>query len=207
LLGEMSRKLLHENGELLTRLKRDARKVALHFGLSYRAIEAERANVKSRYGICYDDGTIRIRLRHAVSGEPLKYSSLVATLCHELAHLRYFDHSERFKRFNQEVLDWARREGIYRPSRRAPAAYPPSPGTHPAQASGRGTAPLRERGASPQPVGPPYSGRGVPPLPSRAGVSPRGPALPSPAASASAGGRQNEEPPERTAPEQLSLFG
>ena len=38
----MSRKLLHENGELLTRLKRDARKVALHFGLSYRAIEAER---------------------------------------------------------------------------------------------------------------------------------------------------------------------
>ena len=114
----------HENRQLMARLNRDARRIALYFGLRYRRIEAERANVRSRYGICYDDGTIRIRLRHSVSGEPLKYSSLVNTLCHELAHLRYFDHGERFKRFYQGLLAWARSEGIYRPGKRAVVGPP-----------------------------------------------------------------------------------
>lgn len=110
---------------LLARLREDADRICARFGLRYAAIEAERANVKRRYGICYSDGTIKIRLRHATTGAPLKYSSLVATLCHELAHLRHFDHSPRFHDFNQELLRWARREGLYRPtSRRAPAPVP-----------------------------------------------------------------------------------
>jgi len=73
---------------------------------------------------------IKIRLRHASTGEALKYSSLVSTLCHELAHLRHFDHSPRFHDFYQELLRWSRREGIYRPrprrdaSPRAPRAEP-----------------------------------------------------------------------------------
>ena len=107
----------NENRELMARLNRDARRITLQFGLRYRALEAERANVKSRYGICYDDGTIRIRLRHSVSREPLKYSSLVNTLCHELAHLRYFNHGVRFQGFYQRSCSrWAREEGIYRPA-------------------------------------------------------------------------------------------
>jgi hypothetical protein len=106
---------------LLGRLRADADRICVRFGLRYTAIEAERANVKRRYGICYSDGTIKIRLRHATTGEPLKYSSLVSTLCHELAHLRHFDHSPRFHDFYQELLRWARREGIYRPARRRPA--------------------------------------------------------------------------------------
>ncbi|MCP3983322.1 MAG: M48 family metallopeptidase [bacterium] len=101
--------------ELMVRLNRDAVFIAKHFELRYRAIEAERANVKSRYGSCYSDGTIKIRLRHAKTGKPLKYSSLVATLCHELAHLRHFNHGLRFRDFNQTVLEFARRHGIYQP--------------------------------------------------------------------------------------------
>jgi len=104
-----------ENQQLIRRLNRDGFRIAQQFGLRYRCIEAERANVKNRYGICYDDGTIRIRLRHVATGRPLKYSSLVDTLCHELAHLRYFDHSERFHVFYRQVLGWARRAGIYLP--------------------------------------------------------------------------------------------
>ena len=77
---------------LIERLNRDAGRIAQRFGLRYRAIEAERANVKSRYGVCYSDGVIKIRLRHAVTGRSLKYSSMVNTLCHELAHLRHFHH-------------------------------------------------------------------------------------------------------------------
>ena len=106
--------------ELIGRLVRDARRIASQFALEYRSIEAERANVKSRYGICYDDGTIKIRLTHAVSGQPLKYSSLVSTLCHELAHLRYFDHNWRFKSLYHEMLEWSRHNGIYRPGRLEP---------------------------------------------------------------------------------------
>ena len=101
--------------ELMARLNRDAAVIAARFGLRYRAIEPERPRVKRRYGVCYRDGTIRIRLAHVVTGRPLLYSSLVATLCHELAHLRHFDHGARFRSFNQHVLEWARQAGIYRP--------------------------------------------------------------------------------------------
>jgi predicted metal-dependent hydrolase len=99
----------------MERLNRDAERLAGRFQLRYRAIEAERPNVKRRYGICFADGTIRIRLRHVVTRKPLKYSSLVNTLCHELAHLRHFNHGPRFKAFYLRILEHARREGIYQP--------------------------------------------------------------------------------------------
>ncbi len=113
------------NRRLVERLNRDARRIAWRFGLRYRSIEAERANVKRRFGVCYDDGVIKIRLRHAVTGRPLRYSSLVSTLCHELAHLRYFNHGLRFRAFNQELLEFARAENIYRPGTPAPELDPP----------------------------------------------------------------------------------
>jgi hypothetical protein len=101
--------------EILRRLNSDGAAIAAHFGLRYRAIEAERPRVKRRYGVCYADGTIRIRLRHAATGRPLKYSSLVNTLCHELAHLKHFNHGLRFQRLYRRILEWARAARIYRP--------------------------------------------------------------------------------------------
>jgi hypothetical protein len=100
---------------LIEQLERDASRIARVFGLRYRTIEPERPQVKRRLGVCYRDGTIRIRLQHATTGRPLKYSSLVDTLCHELAHLRHFNHGKRFQSFYRSILDHARREGIYRP--------------------------------------------------------------------------------------------
>jgi predicted metal-dependent hydrolase len=120
-----------QRSELIARLERDAAVIAARFGLRYRVIEAERPRVKRRYGVCFRDGTIRIRLAHVVTGKPLRYSSLVATLCHELAHLRHFDHGARFRSFNQHLLEWARQAGIYRPhaesSVRPAATRPPPP--------------------------------------------------------------------------------
>ena len=101
--------------ELLAFLERDARHLCARFGLRYRVLEAERANVKRRYGVCFSDGTIRIRLRHAATGRALKYSSLVNTLCHELAHLRHFNHGPNFQALYGQILECARRDGIYRP--------------------------------------------------------------------------------------------
>jgi hypothetical protein len=101
----------------MARLEADALRICARFDLRYRVLEAERANVKRRYGVCFSDGTIRIRLRHVTSGKSLKYSSLVNTLCHELAHLRHFNHGPRFQTFYARLLEWARREQIYQPGR------------------------------------------------------------------------------------------
>ena len=103
--------------QLMERLTVDAERIASHFGLEYRSLEAERSNVKSRYGICFDDRSIKIRLHHARTGEPLRYSSLVNTLCHEFAHLRHFNHGPSFKAFYLQLLEWAREQGIYVPRR------------------------------------------------------------------------------------------
>ena len=125
---------------LIARLNRDAEQIAWRFGLSYQSIEPERANVKTRYGICYEDGVIKIRLRHAVTRQPLRYSSLVSTLCHELAHLRHFNHGVRFRVFNIELLEFAREQGIYRPSRRGSNSEgaPAQRAVFPAKASAAG---------------------------------------------------------------------
>jgi predicted metal-dependent hydrolase len=111
-----------EAGALIARLVEDADRICLRFGLHYRVIEAERANVKRRYGICYADGTIKIRLRNLRTGEALRYSNLLSTLCHELAHLRHFDHSPLFEDLNQRLLQWCRGNRISRQKAPQPMA-------------------------------------------------------------------------------------
>jgi hypothetical protein len=103
-------------------LRTRGRILADRFGLAWKSLEAERDGVVAHYGVCYADGAIRVRLRHATTGRLLKESSLVDTLCHELAHLKHFDHSPRFKRFYLKILDEARRLGFYRPG---PGEDPP----------------------------------------------------------------------------------
>ena len=41
--------------ELLGRLEVDALRICARFRLRYRVLEAERANVKRRYGVCFSD--------------------------------------------------------------------------------------------------------------------------------------------------------
>ena len=119
--------------QVMRRLRRDGERIAKQFGLPVPEFRAERAGVTDHYGVCSRDGRIRIRLRHAKTGRVLKYSSLVNTLCHELAHLRHFHHGELFKRFYFRLLRWARKQEIYRP----------------ATATGRVPGDLDEAGAAP----------------------------------------------------------
>src|SRR5262249_14215185 len=109
-----------EKTALWARVEADAKRIAARFELEYRRIEPEREGVRRHYGIPYSDRTIRIRGRHARTGRPLKYSRVVNTVCHELAHLKHFNHGPRFKKYYFRLLDWARSEGIYRPATAEP---------------------------------------------------------------------------------------
>ena len=104
-----------EGRDVMKRLRADARIVGEPFGLVPADLAADRPDAE-HYGICFEDGTIRIRLRHRTTGRLLRYSSLVNTLCHELSHLRHMDHQEEFKALFFQVLGYARERGIYRPA-------------------------------------------------------------------------------------------
>jgi len=110
----------------IDRLRRHAALLASTFDLPLRSIEPESERVRRRYGICYADGRIRIRLHQLRSTDVLKYSVMVDTLCHELAHLRHFNHGKRFWQLYRRILAYARRQGIYRPGPEA-AIVPPAP--------------------------------------------------------------------------------
>ncbi len=100
---------------LLQWLERDARHLSARFQLRLARLDRESPRVKRRFGSCDSDGVIRIRLRNRRNGEYLRYSSLVATLCHELAHLRFMDHGHGFRSLYAEILQFARATEIYRP--------------------------------------------------------------------------------------------
>ena len=93
-----------ESRRVMRQLRRDAQRIAAHFGLRYASLRPEREGITDHFGICYANGEIRVRLRHATTGRVLRYSSLIDTVCHELAHLRHFDHSERFEAFFAELV-------------------------------------------------------------------------------------------------------
>jgi predicted metal-dependent hydrolase len=107
---------LHDaRARALERLRRHAVTLARAFDLPLRSVDAESPRVRRRLGICYADGSIRIRLHRLSEPELLKYSVMVDTLCHELAHLRHLNHGQRFWRLYRRILGYARRHGIYRP--------------------------------------------------------------------------------------------
>ena len=106
--------------EVMGRLKHDAGLLVGQFSLPLTRLAKENNRVKRRYGSCDSDGTIRIRLRNQRTGKLLKYSSMIATLCHELAHLRHMNHGARFVALYTRILEFARTNGIYRPKTVAP---------------------------------------------------------------------------------------
>ena len=110
---------------LVARLRDVGARVAGHFGLPPFDLDADRPDARSRYGVCDEDGRIRVRLVHARTGRPLRYSALVDTVIHELAHLRHLDHGERWEALYHRMLDWARAQGLYAPREPAPPAPDP----------------------------------------------------------------------------------
>jgi len=61
-------------------------------------------------GACWDDGTIEIRMwyrnRKSKKNKRFKIKDLQETLAHELAHLKYFNHSKKHKELTKAILLW-----------------------------------------------------------------------------------------------------
>jgi hypothetical protein len=114
-----------QDEQLLQRLRADCIPIANAFGLCWTSLRRTRSDAKL-YGCCDSEGNIRIRLRSRRTGEFLSYSSLIATVCHELAHLRFMDHGPEFQQLSRAILRWARQQQIYAPapSARASASGP-----------------------------------------------------------------------------------
>ncbi len=100
---------------LVERLRGDARRIAKRFKLPAFELDADRPDSRTRYGLCFSDGRIRVRLVNVRTGHTLKYSAMIDTVVHELAHLRYMNHGPRWEALYRRMLDWARAQGIYEP--------------------------------------------------------------------------------------------
>ncbi len=100
--------------KLLSKLRKDARKIARKFKLKLRKLELEHPRVRSRFGRCDESKTIRLRLHRLKDRNWISYPHLIHTLCHELAHLKFMNHSNEFKKFNKSILLWAKKAGIYK---------------------------------------------------------------------------------------------
>ncbi len=107
--------------DLISRLRDDAARISARFKLPSYELDADRAEARERYGLCHADGRIRVRLVNVRTGRRLKYSALIDTVVHELAHLRHMNHGPRWEALYRRMLAWARDEGIYEPS-----WYPPA---------------------------------------------------------------------------------
>lgn len=104
--------------DLVGRLRADAARVAGQFNLPPYELDADRSDAHDRYGVCFADGRIRVRLIHARTGRPLRYSALIDTVVHELAHLRHMNHGPRWESLYEKMLAWCRTQGIYAPQHR-----------------------------------------------------------------------------------------
>jgi predicted metal-dependent hydrolase len=133
-----------EEDALLRRLREDAQLLAHAYGLPLRRLDKTRRDARL-YGTCDVEGQIRIRLRSRTTGAFLRYSSLVATLCHELAHLRHFHHGPSFVRFYRELLEAARARGLYRPASPAALRADRAPRAGPVREDLAASAPRRPR--------------------------------------------------------------
>ena len=93
-----------------------AREGAAHFGLRLQALEPfpkgtlETEYERGVYGRCYGTGLIHIAFRYTTAEGKwlgrLPEHEIFDTVAHELAHLRYMNHGDGFKKFYREIKQW-----------------------------------------------------------------------------------------------------
>lgn len=95
------------------------REYAGKFGLTLRDIRPIKRKHHGKYvASCSQRGRIRIDLRNRF-GKRFDAYHLIDTIAHELAHLRYQNHSASWFELHMQILDLMRVSGVYLTLRRA----------------------------------------------------------------------------------------
>ncbi len=99
---------------MLATIERDIKPILREFGLSYQTMKESVA--EGSLGFNRGGRTIALNIRQKRDPMKLrKYSAIMSTMIHELAHLRHMNHGPGFKAFEAELKAWARSRNIYQP--------------------------------------------------------------------------------------------
>jgi len=94
---------------LLQVIRALAKKVSRQFSLKSYKIDLFDHNDPERklsYGLCYPDGHIYIDLHNRRSRKYGRLESIIDTVVHELAHLKYPNHSRQFWASHKKMKQW-----------------------------------------------------------------------------------------------------
>jgi len=86
-----------------------AKKISKKFKLHPRTIrlfDDDDPDRRTCHGMCYSDGTIHINLRRGRSGRFDSIESSLDTVIHELAHLKFYNHTKEFWKFHRTIKQW-----------------------------------------------------------------------------------------------------
>jgi len=103
-----------EVAAILSKIQRDVRPLLKAFGLNFQTMKESVAEGS----LGFNRGRRSIALNVRGKANPMKlrkYSAIMRTMIHEIAHLRHMNHSRAFSDFDKELLLWARENGLYRP--------------------------------------------------------------------------------------------
>lgn len=103
---------------ILAKAQRDVQPVLREFKLTFQTLKESVAEGS----LGFNRGRRIIALNVRQKRNPMKlrkYSAIMSTMIHELAHLRHMNHGPQFKMFETELKNWSRERGIYSPSGRS----------------------------------------------------------------------------------------
>lgn len=103
---------------ILTKIQRDVQPILREFGLKFMSLKESVA--EGSLGFNRDKRIIALNVRQKRNPMLLrKYSAIMSTMIHEMAHLRHMNHGRGFQEFEVELMQWARDKKIYSPGRAA----------------------------------------------------------------------------------------
>lgn len=104
--------------DILKRIDNDVKPILQHFKIKYTHIFETLAESYGGFNKrTFGSDCIGLNCRQQADNLKIKkYSAIMHTMLHELAHCRYRNHQREFYEFMNELVDFARKKGIYNPS-------------------------------------------------------------------------------------------